>query len=85
MNHATNRKLFKELLAEVGEGARAKLAAESKCGISTINRLCGSTYPNRPREPLRERICEGFGVLLGRKISEKELFPPVAPGASRAS
>lgn len=55
-----------------GKGARMKLAYNSECSISLINKLVRENSDYVPRQETRLRICRATS------LSEDALFPPIA-------
>jgi transcriptional regulator with XRE-family HTH domain len=80
MKRTINSDLLRKLVRSQGEYAVAKTAMAAKIGVSTLEKLMLGSYPNVPKDSLRERLCEALNV------KEDLLFPKAATdGKKKAS
>lgn len=80
MKRRINVELLKKCVKKNGHhNAVAKASVASGVSVSTIQQLMSNTYPSQPKEDIRVKLSEAFGV------PENELFPVVRSGKNLAS
>lgn len=75
----TNRERLRELIKAQGERGKAKVSLGAQVGLSTLEKLMAGTYGRVPKEDMRERLADYFGV------DQNELFPLVGPKGKKRS
>jgi transcriptional regulator with XRE-family HTH domain len=69
MKRLINKKLIREWIKINGKGSLEKLALESGCSASLVQKLCSESYESTPSISTIDGICAVTGYALD------ELFP----------